>query len=593
LTMPVIVDAREYLNSDHNYSEYIAIDENGNVTENISSENMLVGDSIIDGGDGNDSINVYLYFSSDGEIFPEDFAVYGGSGDDNLRMEAVYSQYGGFEFFGSGYAYGGSGNDTVWSINSDGGEGNDTVYGVDSAEGGAGDDVVQAARYSTNSQGPGVAYGGDGNDTVYGGIAYGGAGNDSVSGDEASGDDGDDFVSARNVAYGGNGNDVVSGIWAFGGNGNDNVTGTFAYGGAGADVVVALQDGSLLYGGTGNDLLLGRDGNDVLYGGTGADAMYGGAGDDTYSVDNIGDVVSETLPLGGDAGGVDLVKASVSFTLGDFVERLTLLGSGNLDGTGNALNNILIGNAGDNHLYGMDGNDNLSGGAGNDTLDGGVGTDTATFSGARADYSVINLGGSLQITDLRGGSPDGTDTLISIENFKFADGTVSYAELLQSGVTIYGTEGADKFTTTSAGLRTTAFDDYVYGGAGNDAIDGGAGNDWIDGGAGNDTLTGGAGADNFVFNVLDNTKDIIKDFDRGVDHLVFDHNVFTALGVGSFDPAAFVVGTRATTADQHLIYNSVTGALYYDADGVGGAAQVQIATFANKALIDVGDFLLI
>jgi Ca2+-binding RTX toxin-like protein len=190
-------------------------------------------------------------------------------------------------------------------------------------------------------------------------------------------------------------------------------------------------------------------------------------------------------------------------------------------------------------------------------------------------------------------SPDGTDTLINIENFKFSDGIVSYADLLQTGVTIYGTDGADKFTTTSAGLRTTAYADYVYGGAGNDAIDGGAGDDWIDGGAGNDTLTGGAGADNFVFNALDNTKDIIKDFDRGVDHLVFDHNVFTMLGVGSFDPAAFAVGTKAWNADQHLIYNSVTGALFYDADGVGGAAQVQIATFANKALIDVGDFLLI
>ena len=52
-------------------------------------------------------------------------------------------------------------------------------------------------------------------------------------------------------------------------------------------------------------------------------------------------------------------------------------------------------------------------------------------------------------------------------------------------------------------------------------------------------------------------------------------------------------GTKATAVDQHLIYNSANGGLYYDADGVGGAAQVQIASFANHAALTAGDFILI
>ena len=40
--------------------------------------------------------------------------------------------------------------------------------------------------------------------------------------------------------------------------------------------------------------------------------MAGGADNDSYTVDNIGDVVDETNGAGGDAGGVDLVTSSVA-----------------------------------------------------------------------------------------------------------------------------------------------------------------------------------------------------------------------------------------------------------------------------------------
>ncbi len=60
----------------------------------------------------------------------------------------------------------------------------------------------------------------------------------------------------------------------------------------------------------------------------GADSM-GGGGDDTYTVDNAADVVTE-LPR----SGLDTVRGSVSHTLGSFVEKLTLIGSSNINSTG-------------------------------------------------------------------------------------------------------------------------------------------------------------------------------------------------------------------------------------------------------------------
>src|SRR5205085_8585898 len=98
---------------------------------------------------------------------------------------------------------------------------------------------------------------------------------------------------------------------------------------------------------------------------------------------------------------------SIGYTLGGNVEKLVLLGDADLRGTGNGLDNTLTGNAGANLLQG---------GAGDDTLDGGDGQDTAAFSGNAASYRIEqNANGSVTVTDLRNGSPDGTDTLANVE----------------------------------------------------------------------------------------------------------------------------------------------------------------------------------
>src|SRR5215468_5194626 len=111
-----------------------------------------------------------------------------------------------------------------------------------------------------------------------------------------------------------------------------------------------------------NNVLTGNDGDNFLNGRAGADTMAGGLGNDTYSVDSVGDVVTEAANA-----GTDTIRSWISYALGDNLENLTLAGSANTNATGNALNNVLTGNAGDNFLNGGAGADTMAGGVGNDT----------------------------------------------------------------------------------------------------------------------------------------------------------------------------------------------------------------------------------
>ena len=171
--------------------------------------------------------------------------------------------------------------------------------------------------------------------------------------------------------------------------GTDNAGNLYAvtFGGAiyRLDPGVAAGDGAdTIDGGVGNDSLFGGVGNDILNGGVGTDTLTGGTGNDTYIVDSVSDIVNESVA---GSNGIDTVRAFVSWTLGNNVERLELQGSANLNGTGNILNNALVGNSGNNLL---------NGGLGNDTLTGGLGDDTFVLE--NGNDSVADSGGIDTIT---------------------------------------------------------------------------------------------------------------------------------------------------------------------------------------------------
>ena len=144
---------------------------------------------------------------------------------------------------------------------------------------------------------------------------------------------------------------------------------------------------------------IGSTSDDWIKSGLGADLLMGGLGNDTYIVDNIRDSVTENLNEGN-----DLVQSTVNTTLTNNVENLILLGTANLYGTGNNLDNTLTGNSGANLLKGVNGNDTLLGGGGNDTLIGGLGNDRLVGEGG-ADQFLFGSGSAFKSSNL------GVDTL--------------------------------------------------------------------------------------------------------------------------------------------------------------------------------------
>ena len=159
-----------------------------------------------------------------------------------------------------------------------------------------------------------------------------------------------------------------------GGPNRDTLTGA-----GGSDTLIGRGDRDILRGGAGRDNLSGQDGNDVLDGGSGRDIMTGGTGNDLYVADSSDDEIVENV-----GEGNDRVRASATYRLGDNLEKLILIGSDNIDGTGNPAdnsiggnegNNKLVGAAGDDIIWGVSGRDTLIGSRGNDILLGGDGND--------------------------------------------------------------------------------------------------------------------------------------------------------------------------------------------------------------------------
>ena len=366
----------------------------------------------------------------------------------------------------------------------------------------------------------------------------------------------------------------------------------------------------MLTGSTAANLISGGSGNDSINGGAGNDTMMGGAGNDTYVVDATGDIVDETS-----GAGTDTVESTVTFSLSSAtqvrgnVENLSLLGTGAINGTGNALANVITGNSGNNILAGL-------GGA--DTLTGGLGLDTASYAASGSGVTV-----SLTTGTGSGGDAEG-DTLNEIENLTGSNHN-DVLEGSSGNNALTGGLGIDTATyaAASAGVKvslalTTAqntfgagidtlsgienltgsnHDDVLTGSTAANLISGGSGNDSINGGAGNDTMMGGTGADSFVFNsALGATNiDTLSDFSVIDDTIQLENTgVFTGLtAIGVLSASAFRTGSAALDADDRILYDIDTGRVLYDVDGLGVQSAVQFASLATGLSLTSADFLVI
>lgn len=382
--------------------------------------------------------------------------------------------------------------------------------------------------------------------------------------------------------YGTTGSDIRNGT-----SGSDTI-----YGWARGGNARSPSGNDTLNGNAGNDKLLGGTGNDTLNGGLGIDTLIGGAGNDTYIVNSTTDTIIEYA----NGGATDTVQSSVSYTLGKYLNNLTLTGVSNINGTGNKLNNTIYGNSEANILDGKAGNDTLYGGDG-DTLYGGTGNDLletySSFDGSSFSGSTPFLYGGDGNDTLRGNladmyGGDGNDNLSgSLNEMRGDDGNdvlTGYASRL------YGGNGDD---TLSAGVYSDE------GGFGSSTANGGNGNDVLAGygailagGNGNDTLTGYSYTfsnlegpigepvySHYLFNAPSEGVDTIVQFALNGDQIDVSASGFGGglTSGAAITPEQLVLGSAATDTNERFIYNQNTGALFFDSDGTGATEQVQFA----------------
>lgn len=359
--------------SSRNASKKMMLTANGAATFDLGSD-VRNGDGSMTFSDwssavGNAAANVLTATNK-----LEDISLHGEGGDDQLTGGAGHDI-----LLGGGGAdrlYGGAGNDTlVVDLDDltngviDGGDGYDTISVVNAPG-------VTLWMSAYNAE---IAYGSDGNDTIYG----------------------DDntlrlWTDAATVSSEG----VYNPGWID--------AGYTLKGRAGDDALHGSLNDDHLDGGTGTDSLYGSGGDDVLNGGAGADQIWGGAGDDTVYVDH------EDTHYSGDSGIDTLVfetSVDMSYALPQGGFENVIGGTGNDTFWADNSNNKLDGGAGDDFLQSFGGDDVLIGGSGADTLLGGDGDDTVYaddedvwFSGdAGFDTLVFEGTGNLEIALAQGG----------------------------------------------------------------------------------------------------------------------------------------------------------------------------------------------
>ncbi|MDP3090492.1 MAG: calcium-binding protein [Nitrospira sp.] len=322
----------------------------------------------------------------------------------------------------------------------------------------AGNDVL------TGGAGHDQLFGLAGNDTLQGGAGHdlldGGTGADSMTGGAGN----DTYVVEHFF-------DVVT---EAANEGTDQVQSALLAYQLGANVENLTLTGTGPSAGIGNGLsnvLTGNSGANLLDGKGGADTMAGGAGDDLYMVDHTGDTVIEQA----NEGALDSVTSSVTYSLSTHVENLVLTGSAAINGTGNALDNVLTGNSAANVLAGLDGHDTYVIGAGDTVIEAANG---------------------------------GTDTVVSGITHTLATNVENLTLIGFSAVNGTG----NSLNNTMTGNRAN---NMLSGAGGNDTLRGGLGNDQVNGGAGNDTVLFGRG----------DGQDLVQDNSGTADKILYDAGI--------------------------------------------------------------------
>ena len=345
------------------------------------------------------------------------------------------------------------------------------------------------------------------------------------------------------------------------------------------DVIRGQGGDDVLQGLGGSDALHGGAGNDELNGGAGVDVMVGGPGNDTYIVDDPADQIIEKPGEGTDT----VLSSAPIFVLPDNVENLTLIDTGNIDGTGNSLDNVILGNVGNNHLNGGAGHDTIAGGAGNDVIDGSAGPDTMEGDKGN-DTFVVDNGNDRIIEGVNGG----TDTVITAMFQYILPDNIENLTLAGTG-NVTGTGFRGTGNALDNVLIGNAGDNQLYGLGGHDTLAGGAGNDLLDGGAGADTMEGGKGNDAYE---VDNANDRVIEGPGGGHDSIGSTISFSLAGYPNIEDL-FLAGSgnidgTGNAADNQLSGNGGNNKL----DGGGGNDLIFGGAGDDTIIGGAGDTLL-
>ncbi|BAY78060.1 hemolysin-type calcium-binding region [Nostoc linckia NIES-25] len=610
----------------------------GGVGDDYLSVNFSTGNNTLNGGAGDDKL--YAQGSKGNNL------LFGGDGKDILDASffTIFGEAESTSSSGNNTLNGGAGDDTLLAESP---EGNKFLYGED------GNDYLSSSGvdgyrsyYSFSSPGNNILNGGTGNDTLLAeystgnNLLSGGDDNDylSVSGDVISTSSGDiyDTTSGNNTLNGGAGNDTLRAEISTGnnllsgGDGNDS----FYVSPSSPDIVLSSFATQTIDGGIGDDFLsvdyrngtggikttfnattnigeitagkyrvsyknieqlniadtayddniVGSNGNDTLSVGKGGkNTIDGGKGDDLLSVDydysyydsypttGITSTFNATTNTGSITGSITAGTYRVSYKN---IEKLDIAGTGYND-----------------NIVGSNGNDTLSTGfGGKDTIDGGKGNDLLSVD---YGYSSGGITSTYNATTNTGSITAGTNQ-VSYKN-------IERLNIAGTGYNDYivGSNGNDTLSTGSSG------NDTIIGGAGNDSLisysdgkntlNGGAGDDILTGGRGNNSLYGGAGIDTFAFNSFTEGSDRIYDFNATNEIIqVSAVNFGGGLSPGVLKASQFTIGTSANTSAQRFIYNSTSGALFFDQDGSGNESiKVQFAQLSAGLSLTNNNFVIV